>query len=93
MHAIVVFWPVLCVYWHWGQCVWALGEGSHFQLLRGLSSSTLDPNFCWKFCTLWSCPFIRTHSSEMATLEIPTLIRLVFTIKGEVMDAYNLSIP
>ena len=32
-----------------------------------------DPNFCWKLCRLWSCPFIHTHDLEIAILEIPTL--------------------
>ena len=34
----VVFWPVLCVLMMESECVWALGEGSIFQLLRGLQN-------------------------------------------------------
>ena len=34
----VVFWPVLCVYWWWGQSVWG---GSTFQLVRGLQNWVL----------------------------------------------------
>jgi len=54
------------------ECVWAFGEGSNFQLVRGPQSwgifkqkKQFDPNFCWKLCRLWSCPFVRTHGSEI----------------------------
>jgi len=67
----VVFWPVLCAYWWWGQ---SLGGASKFSF-RAFSSrrSSLTQPFCWKLCRLWSCPFIRTHDSGIPIQEIPTL--------------------
>ena len=32
-----------------------------------------DPNFCWKLCRLWSCPFTRTHGLEIAIPQDPYL--------------------
>ena len=49
-----------------------LWRRSNFQLVRGPQNWILrhfqaeDPNFCWKLCRLWSCPFVHTHGSEIA---------------------------
>ena len=45
-----------------------------------------DPNFFWKLCRLWSCPFICIHRSEIAIQELPTFI----TVKCIIMDSIRL---
>ena len=54
------------------ECVWAFGEGSNFQLVRGPQNwvfkqkEQFDPSFCWKLCRLWCCPFVCSHGLEIA---------------------------
>jgi len=60
-----------------GVRVWAHGESSNFQLVRGpqnwvchfQAGAVWHPIFCWKLCRLWSCPFICTYGLEIATLQ------------------------
>ena len=53
------------------ECVWAFGEGSNFQSVRGPQNWVLRhfqaEGAVWpkKLCSLWSCPFVHIHGLEI----------------------------
>ena len=64
----------VCLLMMGSECVWALGEGSNFQLVRGPQNwvfkqkEQFDPTLLKVvYYDFESCPFICTHGSEIAT--------------------------
>jgi len=68
----------MCVLMMGSECMWVLGDGSNFQLVREPKQNWVLGRFqaewaVWNLCTLRSCPFIHLHGLEIAVQEHPTL--------------------